>query len=324
MTKEVASFADTYVECVSSDGLPQALWASDQPLDGAVVNQGKLENRYYPSPAMHIAAADALEGPCRRFVGRYAASPSSGAKTFVIVAAERTGTNLLIGLLNDFAGCFAGGELFNGNNIARDIIPWRDLSTFDRSSLLALRRSDPVAFWNTLCETSASRGFQAIGFKLLYSHGLAQRAVLDHLAADQRIHVIHLKRRNLLRRLVSERQAQATGQWAAGASSDVKPRPRVELSMHDIVNSIGTVVAHEVQFDSLFARHPVLSLVYEDLAHRPTRTAQRAAEFLGLPDPSIIPTIKYRKTGHEILAESFADFEGLRAKMRRWATFFDE
>jgi hypothetical protein len=46
----------------------------------------------------------------------------------VIVAAARTGTNLLIGLLNDFEGCFVGSELFNDNNVSNDIIPWHDIS----------------------------------------------------------------------------------------------------------------------------------------------------------------------------------------------------
>ena len=73
MVEGLAAFSDDYVECVSSDGLPQSLWPSDQSIDGAVSKQGMLENRYYPSPAMHVAAADALENTCRRFLGRYKA-----------------------------------------------------------------------------------------------------------------------------------------------------------------------------------------------------------------------------------------------------------
>ncbi len=90
----------------------------------------------------------------------------------MIVAAERTGTNLLIGMLKDFTDCYAGGELFNAVNIKNDIIPWRDLEDANEADLLALRKSDPIAFWHSLFATSVKRGVPAVGFKLTYSHGL--------------------------------------------------------------------------------------------------------------------------------------------------------
>lgn len=325
MVEELAAFSDEYVECISSDGLPQSLWRNDQSIDGAVSNKGMLENRYYPSPAMHVAAADALENTCRRFLARHKVPPSHQAvETFVIVAAPRTGTNLLIGLLNDFEGCFVGNELFNDKNISNDIIPWHDISDADWPVLLALRRRDPVVFWQTLCAHSANRGFQTVGFKLLYSQGLSQEDLLEHLVADETIPIIHIKRRNLLRRLVSERQASATGRWAVSATSAARAPPKVAITINDIVRSIGTTEAHQATFDSRFAEHPVLRLIYEDLARRPVRTAERVAEFLGLRAARNPPTVKYRKTGHEKLLDTMADFKSLRAKMRRWGSFFDE
>lgn len=50
-----------YVESVCAQGIPQPLWQSDAPLDGAERGpDGMLRNRYYPSPAMHEHAAAAL------------------------------------------------------------------------------------------------------------------------------------------------------------------------------------------------------------------------------------------------------------------------
>ena len=140
--EKLAAFSDDHVECISTEGLPQSLWQSDQSIDGAVSKAGMLENRYYPSPAMHVAAADALERTCRRFLGRYHPAPTATTvKKFVIVAAERTGTNLLVGLLNDYDRCFVGNELFNPVNISGDVIPWRDISPTDVPALGDLRRS---------------------------------------------------------------------------------------------------------------------------------------------------------------------------------------
>lgn len=326
MVNRLAALSDDYVECVSKQGLPQTLWPSQQAIDGAILKEGILENHHYPSPAMHVAAADVLENSCRRFSGRVSRTrTNSGPATpFLIIAAERTGTNLLIGLMNDFTGCYAGDELFNVDNILKDIIPWRDVADVDRVKLLGLRNSDPVAFWKFLCGQSANRGVQAVGFKLLYSQGLAQRALLDCFARDKAMPIIHLTRRNLLRRLVSERQAQALGLWAERATAPAKPRPKVAIAMNDIVESLDMIEAQQALYDSMFAEHPVLRLVYEDLARRPVRTAERVAEFLGLTARTSTPTVKYRKTGQEKLSDAVIDYETLLAKMRRWSSFFED
>jgi LPS sulfotransferase NodH len=326
MVERLAAFSDDYVECVSKQGLPQTLWPRDQSIDGAVSREGILENCHYPSPAMHIAAADTLEKSCRRFSGRgsRARTNNDAATPFVIIAAERTGTNLLIGLLNDIAGCYAGGELFNVNNILNDIIPWRDIADTDPVKLLALRKSDPIAFWKTLCVLSANRDVQAIGFKLLYSQGLTRRELLECFTVDKAMPIIHLTRRNLLRRLVSERQAQALGLWAEPATTPARPRPKVAITMNDIVASLDTIEAQQALYDSMFAEHPVLRLVYEDLARRPVRIAERVAEFLGLTSQANAPTVKYRKTGQEKLSDAVVDYQGLLAKMRRWSSFFED
>lgn len=71
MIEQLMPYADRYVECVSASGLPQRLVSrfTGKP---TVVNDpwgGTWEkNWYYPSPAMHVEAADALEDSCRKFM----------------------------------------------------------------------------------------------------------------------------------------------------------------------------------------------------------------------------------------------------------------
>jgi LPS sulfotransferase NodH len=313
MVAELAAYCDDYVECISTAGLPHT-----------ISNAGTTENRYYPSPEMQVAAADALEGVCRRFTGRR--GPASGtdpAPRFVIVAAERTGTNLLVSLLNQYENCLCGSELFNPVNIAGKIIPWRDIAEPEHARLNALRLADPVAFWNDLCITSLARGYRAVGFKLMYSHGLNEQRLLEHLIADRSLRVIHLTRRNLLRRAVSERQARATNQWAAGNGAKLEPRPPISITIDDCVESMRMVAAQQASIDSMFEDHSVLRLVYEDLAEQPQRVAARAAEFLGLPPRAHPPEVKYQKTGAEDLSQALTGFDELRATVRRWASFFE-
>jgi hypothetical protein len=61
-------YADHYVECVTSRGMPQQLWQANEAVDGTVVENGRLVNRYYPSPEMHEDAASSLAPLCARYV----------------------------------------------------------------------------------------------------------------------------------------------------------------------------------------------------------------------------------------------------------------
>ncbi|MGH9158609.1 MAG: DUF6473 family protein [Vicinamibacteraceae bacterium] len=71
MIRQLRRYSDDYVECVSTKGLPQVLinhftgapTAVRDPWGGAWT-----KNWYYPSPAMHVGAANALERVARRYV----------------------------------------------------------------------------------------------------------------------------------------------------------------------------------------------------------------------------------------------------------------
>ncbi|WP_206534491.1 sulfotransferase domain-containing protein, partial [Mesorhizobium sp. M7D.F.Ca.US.004.03.1.1] len=297
---------------------------SERSIDGASSREGVLENNYYPSPAMHLEAADALEQVCRKYTGRYKPERSDLTKQrFVVIAGERTGTNLLIGLLKDYEDCQCGFELFNPVNINKDVIPWDNISVEEVPALLELRRTDPVSFWNALCERSEAEGYSATGFKLLYGHGLSQDRVLQALMSDENVMIIHLLRRNLLKRLVSEQQAQSSGKWAEGWSSPITKREPVALTEGEIINSIQQIEEHQAFFEKAFAHHRVLKIFYEDLANRPVRIAERTAHFLGLRARNSPARVKFRKTGAEKLKDALVDADALRARMRRWVSFFD-
>jgi hypothetical protein len=63
MLDAVAPFVDKIVYCTSSDGLPQSLLVDGEPVLQSPFGMPIRENRYYPSPAMHQQAAEALARP---------------------------------------------------------------------------------------------------------------------------------------------------------------------------------------------------------------------------------------------------------------------
>jgi hypothetical protein len=70
MVDRITSECDAFVECVTALGLPQPLWASEEEVLGTELRDGRLYNTYYPSPEMHVAAADRLERVCRELLDR--------------------------------------------------------------------------------------------------------------------------------------------------------------------------------------------------------------------------------------------------------------
>jgi len=323
MVEELKAFSDAYVECVSETGLPQRLWPSTASIKGAVSRNGMLENTYYPSPQMHREAAEALVEPCRRFTGRYSAKPTRAKTSFVVVGSERTGTNLLIGMLNQYPSCYCGGELFNSSQIEKDRMPWKYIADADLPRLVALRKTDPIALWRELCASSKKSGIRTAGFKLLYKHGLANEAILAELVADKDVSVIHVVRRNQLRRHVSERQARAAQKWAFGAAEPVPAMAVVEISVNDMVRSFQESANLRDDYDARFSSHRLFTVIYEDLSERPEETVGKVAEFLGLSANGLKVRPTFRKTGTDRIPDSLADYEALRAKFRLWSSYFD-
>src|ERR1700752_1293831 len=101
---------------------------------------------------------------------------------FVIITTSRTGTNLLIGMLNSHSDCFVGHEIFNQDSSDRGDIPWYLDSTPNDRELNDLRRTDPIKFLNRLFEITRNRGYRVIGFKLMYDDGDLNQTVRDYVA----------------------------------------------------------------------------------------------------------------------------------------------
>jgi LPS sulfotransferase NodH len=273
---------------------------------------------------MHVEAADLLEAPCRRLTGRSCRPTPAPPTRFVVIGAERTGTNLLISLLKQYDGCYCGNELFNPGQIAKGKVAWLNVDEETHAGFLARRADDPVGFLDELHSLAHARGFSVVGFKLMHTHGLANPAVLDALTADRDLKVIHVSRRNLVRRLVSERQARAAQRWAVGGAEPAPTMPSVEIELSDLVVSLARTKSRQAEFRARFADHDVLEVVYEDIAARPERVAARAAAFLGLPPLSAPPAVGLQKMGAERLTDALSNADALRAEIRRWASFFDD
>ena len=112
-------------------------------------------------------------------------------KKFVVITTARTGSNWLISLMSSHKNISAYGEVFN---------------------ILRGRSTDDI--WKEVFNKKL-RKVKFIGFKIFYDHPLNtnDKSVWNKILSDKSIHIIHLKRENMLRSFISLKIAHKTQTW---------------------------------------------------------------------------------------------------------------
>jgi LPS sulfotransferase NodH len=240
------------------------------------------------------------------------------ARPFVILGAERTGSNLLVGLLGQQPGFVCAGELFNPRGIDEGTIAWienRELAV-DTDELIHLRGLSPDALCDRLLRDGAAEGGDWVGFKLLYYHGMIDDRVVSYLLDHPDIRIIHLRRRDRLARWLSHARAEAQDEWFKSRrdkSGEAGP-DSFELNPRETVCDLELQMLSEERFEAAFAGHRILELDYEDFATDLPGTGARLAEFFGCEFGEMVP--RSRKTGARSASEGIANYEELLDAVR--------
>ena len=243
-------------------------------------------------------------------------------RRFVIIGIARTGSTLLVDLLNAHSQALTFGELFRAPDaIGWDIAPF---SSWKSEALLALYREDPLAFIRRRVFRRWPRSIGAVGFKLFYYHAreYPHSMIWDYLRDDKEICVLHIKRRNILEQYLSLRRAHLTDVWSS-AQPDHQPASPLHLDVEACRRHFGEVRAFETECDAVFSRHSMLPVFYEDLAACKEAEMLRIQRFLGLDEAPLDTRIKRQRT--EPIAQAISNYEELRQAFAgtEWAAFFD-
>lgn len=213
---------------------------------------------------------------------------STGKRRFVLFTAGRTGSHLLIDLLNshpDF-NCYVEGHIFRQGPRVRD--PLRYLNG------LAARSERPV-----------------FGCKLnpghIKRHGL-DVAVLPGALADDGWRFVLLTRRNLLRQAISEIIAIQRGVY-----HDRTPPPaqdlRVSVEPSSLFDRLAKLETQRQLLTRWVASYPHEHLIYEDDLEQHADQQAAVARILIMLDVAPHPvSTTLVKSGHRTLAESVENF----------------
>ncbi|MBP8947436.1 MAG: sulfotransferase [Candidatus Promineofilum sp.] len=243
----------------------------------------------------------------------------TGYTRFLCVGYARSGSTLLMRSLNNHSRIVGYGEIVK--NVDRYPQHYHE---FESSQ--ALFERDPARFLQTKVFRAYPPNVAAVGFKIFYHHAPRDtvwgRAVWEYLLGQPELRVLHLKRRNWLKMLVSEKQAGETEEWIK--YSDGQEAPAVHLPPDEAAAFFARVAAWEAEYDALFAGHPGCEVVYEQLTRDLPGQLARIQTFLDVPHEAVSPGTAKRP--RRALAEQITNYAELKGHFAAtpWAAFFTE
>jgi LPS sulfotransferase NodH len=245
-------------------------------------------------------------------------------RRFIILGRGRTGSNFLRGLLNSHPQVITFGELFRFPHE----IGW-EFPDYDRflhsPSMVALLQNDPIRFLQKQVFGKVPRRIAAVGFKIFYYHAQedSRRSIWPYLEEQKDLKVIHIKRKNTLRMILSEKKAFKTNRWTNTTGVE-EAKFSVAIDYEECVRRFAEEQAAAEEYDHRFAEHPMLQVLYEDLVSDCQNQIRFIQAFLGLDYQALKPST-YRQSNQR-LSEAITNYAELRNRFigTRWEVFFDE
>ncbi|MHC5063372.1 MAG: sulfotransferase [Planctomycetota bacterium] len=246
-------------------------------------------------------------------------------ENFIILSDSRSGSTLVVSLLNSHGQVRCEGEVFHQNEPKK--IFWRAARPGETTAEeLALRDSDPGAFLEKYVFSQESADELATGFKLFYHHASLPQwlPVWDFLEARKSLKVIHLIRENQLERILSNKIAMTTNKWFSLKSEGADAPPVVTLDEKTCYQEFQASATKQAKFRSQFSGHPMLEIAYEDLVADREASNSRILEFLGVENRPMFTGLKKQNTRK--LSDAIGNFAELKKHFAgtKWAKYFEE
>ena len=170
------------------------------------------------------------------------------------------------------------------------------------------------------------KSIRAVGFKIFYQHPVWDQSgnVWTCLQNMDDLKVIHLKRTNILRTLVSRKIASKTDVWKeanASGRSDTFDR-KVSLSKEECEESFDKTRSWETEGDTRFSNNALLQISYEDLSNDYQNQMQRVQIFLDVTPIELQP--QTQRQNPESLRELIINYDELKKTFAGspWQDFF--
>jgi hypothetical protein len=186
------------------------------------------------------------------------------------------------------------------------------------------RDREPIKFLYKIALDAQGR--KVVGFKLKHDELVLPeyKALRDEIAADLDFRIIHLHRKNLLRRFLSHYVVNRVTHTMLAVEGQCIPEvPPVRLDPLECERDFETTLRRDAEFRELFARHRSFSLSYEEMVARVPEKMAALLNFLGVSPRELTTTTK--RLGNNSLRSAIVNFDELRSHFAgsRFAKFFE-
>jgi len=226
---------------------------------------------------------------------------SDNYQPFLVLTRSRTGSTLLTYSLDSHPAICCRGELLNH-------LRGRQYKTVLQS-----------AYGKHPGKTKAA------GFKMFYYHPSDADGdpIWETIAAIKNLKIIHLRRENILRTLVSRKIAEADKnyqfQQEAQRSTEAKA---VTFDPKELEKEFESTDAMEKEGIARFSNHEVLEITYEEMIDDRDGVFARVQRFLGVNERNLSTSLK--KQNPELVSDLISNFSELQEhfKNTKWERFF--
>jgi LPS sulfotransferase NodH len=155
----------------------------------------------------------------------------------------------------------------------------------------------------------------AVGFRIFYDHARGSTNALkvwDYLLDNKDVHVIHLRRRNLLEAYLSFHIASLTEKWAQRIwEARSSQPPQVTLEPHACQVFFEKTIGYQDHLLKAFAEHPLLALEYErDIYLQFHDTMEKIQSFLQVPYQTLQAVLQ--KQAHYTIQDKISNYKELK------------
>jgi hypothetical protein len=266
---------------------------------------------------------------------------------FVLLCDTRTGSTMLASMLRHHPDVLMFSELFRAD--MWDRVPFREDGFRRRSrdpEVRRLRKNDPVKFLKEEIFRSWPASIDAVGFKLMYSHGRVQpmwwddpddeerwnpgrkvfwRARSDpweYIYNDEEIKVIHLTRRNYLNRVLSIVRAKRTGEWEVkkGKTSE---RREVYIDPEYCKYEFEIYERKINKEEEKLSKKDRIKIEYENLKSKKEKEIERVRKNIGVSKRKMSPSTKKQiKKSNSKAIQKYEELESYFEETK-WSKFFE-
>lgn len=216
-------------------------------------------------------------------------------KPFVIVGMPRTGSTLLLRILQQHPAVLAFGELFHSLQAER-VAPYHAVRRNGATVIFDEENGNPISFLGDWVWCGHNENFRAVGFKLFAEDSVA--AITKEFFREMRLrfpdlHVLHIQRDNYLDVMVSRLLAEKTGEWfLEGSATGHESDHTLTLSIDEVSAYLEKMEAADAFLRSAYSDGQYMSVSYDKLSQNLQSTADDVFDFLGVEPCPVVATIR--------------------------------